>query len=276
MDDGRAKNTSGDTGAPGDLLGALLSDGQLLERVSQIVAKTRAVESSAAGNDTAPPDSSHSNAPPPPVPDLNLLTALFGGMPASPTQDADDNPAVQDGSDAAGKSGINASAAGASGTSGTSGTSGASGAPDTSATPRAAEANDVNKANEATAASAASSSAPPDRLAGLTSLLTDSDFMAKLPGVLSMLSSGGGGSAGSGGKDGSNGGSDGRDGGKSGKDGKSVPVGARGGHGGGRGDGDRCIALLSALKPYMSPRRCEAIDYLIRMNRMGDIIRRIR
>ena len=270
MDDGRAKNTSGDTGAPGDLLGALLSDGQLLERVSQIVAKTRAVESSATDNDTATHDSSPSNTPPSAVPDLSLLTALLGGMPASPTQDADDNPAVQDGSDAAGKSGINASAAGASGTSGTSGTSGASGAPDTSATPGASEA------NEATAASAAPSSAPPDRLAGLTSLLTDSDFMAKLPGVLSMLSSGGGGSAGSGGKDGSNGSSDGRDGGKSGNDGKSVPVGARGGHGGGRGGGDRCIALLSALKPYMSPRRCEAIDYLIRMNRMGDIIRRIR
>lgn len=277
MDDGRAKNTSGDTGAPGDLLGALLSDGQLLERVSQIVAKTRAAESSAAGDDTAPPDSSHSNAPPTPVPDLNLLTALFGGMPASPPQNADDSPAVQADSVVAGESGINASAAGApdapdasdasdaSGISGAPGTSGASAVPD---------------ATEATASSvapsAAPSNAPPDRLAGLTSLLTDSDFMAKLPGVLSMLSSGGGGSAGSGGKDGSNGGSDGRDGGKSGKDGKSVPVGARGGHGGGRGGGDRCIALLSALKPYMSPRRCEAIDYLIRMNRMGDIIRRIR
>lgn len=267
MDDGRARDVSGDTGAPGDLLGALLSDGQLLERVSQIVAKTRAVESSAAGNDTATHDSSPSNTPPSAVPDLSLLTALFGGMPASPPQGTDNSPAVQADSVVAGESGVNASAAGApdasdaSGISGAPGTSGASAVPD---------------ATEATAASAASSSAPPDRLAGLTSLLTDSDFMAKLPGVLSMLSSGGGGSAGSGGKDGSNGGSDGRDGGKSGKDGKSVPVGARGGHGGGRGDGDRCIALLSALKPYMSPRRCEAIDYLIRMNRMGDIIRRIR
>lgn len=264
MDDGRAKNTSGDTGAPGDLLGALLSDGQLLERVSQIVAKTRAAESSAAGDDTAPPDSSHSNAPPTPVPDLNLLTALFGGMPASPPQNADDSPAVQADSVVAGESGINASAAGAPDASDASGISGAPGTSGASAVPDATEAT-----ASSVAPSAAPSNAPPDRLAGLTSLLTDSDFMAKLPGVLSMLSSGGGGSAGSGGKDGGNGSSDG-------KDGKSVPVGARGGHGGGRGGGDRCIALLSALKPYMSPRRCEAIDYLIRMNRMGDIIRRIR
>ncbi len=264
MDDGRAKNTSGDTGAPGDLLGALLSDGQLLERVSQIVAKTRAAESSAADNDTAPHDSSPSNTPPPAMPDLGLLAALLGGMPASPTQDADDSPAVQAGSDAASESGINASAAGASGTPVTSGTSGASGTPDASATPGASVTNEANDINKATAASAAPSGTPPDRLAGLTSLLTDSDFMAKLPGVLSMLVGGGGG-----GKDGGNGGSDG-------KDGKNVPSGARGGHGGGRGGGDRCIALLSALRPYMSPRRCEAIDYLIRMNRMGDIIRRIR
>lgn len=277
MDDGRAKNTSGDTGAPGDLLGALLSDGQLLERVSQIVAKTRAAESSAADNNTATHGSSPSNTPPPAVPDLSLLAALLGGVPASPPQDADDSPTVQAGSDAAGDSGINASAAGASGTPVTSGTSGAPGTPDASATPGASEANEVIEANEATAASAAPSNAPPDRLAGLTSLLTDSDFMAKLPGVLSMLSSGGGGSAGSGGKDGGNGSADGKDGNK---DGKSVQSSARGGpgggHGGGRGGGDRCIALLSALKPYMSPRRCEAIDYLIRMNRMGDIIRRIR
>ena len=267
MDDGRAKNTSGDTGAPGDLLGALLSDGQLLERVSQIVTKTRAAESSAAGNDTAPPDSSHSNTPPPALPDLNLLTALFGGMPASPPQNADDSPAVPADSVVAGESGINASAAGAPDASDASGISGAPGTSGASAVPDATEAT-----ASSAAPSAAPSNAPPDRLAGLTSLLTDSDFMAKLPGVLSMLSSG---ISGSGGKDGGNGGNGGSDG----KDGKSVKSSTRGGSGEGRGggrDGDRCIALLSALKPYMSPRRCEAIDYLIRMNRMGDIIRRIR
>ncbi len=265
MDDGRARDVSGDTGAPGDLLGALLSDGQLLERVSQIVAKTRAAGSSAADADaTAPsvptPDASYSdtsqpgatpyNAPRPAMPDLSLLAALLGGAPAPTPQDADDNPAVQTGSDSAGESAADTSASGTSGAPGSPYTPPASGAP------------------SAPAASASQSNDPPDRLAGLTSLLTDSDFMAKLPGVLSMLVGGGGG-----GKDGGNGGSDG-------KDGKNVPSGARGGHGGGhgggRGGGDRCIALLSALRPYMSPRRCEAIDYLIRMNRMGDIIRRIR
>lgn len=81
-----------------------------------------------------------------------------------------------------------------------------------------------------------------DRLSGLTSLLSDSDFMAKLPGVLSMLAP---------------------------AKGTDTPKKSH-------VDCDRRIALLSALKPYMSPRRCEAIDYLIRINRMGDLIRRVR
>ena len=81
-----------------------------------------------------------------------------------------------------------------------------------------------------------------DRLSGLTSLLSDSDFMAKLPGVLSMLAP---------------------------TKGTDTPQKSH-------VDCDRRIALLSALKPYMSPRRCEAIDYLIRINRMGDLIRRVR
>ena len=32
-------------------------------------------------------------------------------------------------------------------------------------------------------------------------------------------------------------------------------------------------ALLVALKPYLSPERCAAIDYLIRLSRVGDAIR---
>ncbi len=34
--------------------------------------------------------------------------------------------------------------------------------------------------------------------------------------------------------------------------------------------------LLLALKPYLSEGRCEAIDYLIRIGRIGDAIRTIR
>lgn len=104
---------------------------------------------------------------------------------------------------------------------------------------------------------AAEQSAPEgggDRLGGLASLLGDNELLSRLPSVLSMLSPDE--PTGSGGGDklpGSGGG------------GAKPPPGC-----------DRRVALLSALKPYMSPRRCEAIDYLIRINRMGDILRRVR
>ena len=32
-------------------------------------------------------------------------------------------------------------------------------------------------------------------------------------------------------------------------------------------------ALLLSLKPYLSPERCEAVDYLVRLARVGDAIR---
>lgn len=47
---------------------------------------------------------------------------------------------------------------------------------------------------------------------------------------------------------------------------------------GGKGEGkkdDRTV-LLSALKPYMSPKRCEAIDKLIMLGRIGDVLGRLR
>ena len=37
--------------------------------------------------------------------------------------------------------------------------------------------------------------------------------------------------------------------------------------------GPRREALLVALKPYLSPARCEAVDYFIRLARVGDAIR---
>ena len=36
---------------------------------------------------------------------------------------------------------------------------------------------------------------------------------------------------------------------------------------------DRREALLCSLKPYLSPEKCAAIDYLIRLSRVGDAIR---
>ena len=43
----------------------------------------------------------------------------------------------------------------------------------------------------------------------------------------------------------------------------------------GKGGGchERRIALLCALRPYLSPRRQEAIDYILRMDRMGKLFR---
>ena len=32
-------------------------------------------------------------------------------------------------------------------------------------------------------------------------------------------------------------------------------------------------AFLLSLKPYLSPARCEAVDYLVRIARIGDILR---
>lgn len=39
------------------------------------------------------------------------------------------------------------------------------------------------------------------------------------------------------------------------------------------GDCRRREALLLALKPYLSPARCAAVDYFIRLARVGDAIR---
>lgn len=51
----------------------------------------------------------------------------------------------------------------------------------------------------------------------------------------------------------------------------SVPVPSSGG--GAKGCHDRRVALLCAIRPYLSPRRREAIDYILRMDRMGKLFR---
>ncbi|MBQ9801447.1 MAG: hypothetical protein IJW51_00020 [Clostridia bacterium] len=41
---------------------------------------------------------------------------------------------------------------------------------------------------------------------------------------------------------------------------------------------DACTAreaFLLSLKPYLSPARCEAVDYLVRIGRIGDVIHSI-
>lgn len=113
---------------------------------------------------------------------------------------------------------------------------------------------------------------------GIGKVLSDPQMMAKLPGMIEMLrplmdapSSGGA--------------SPGeimavaepreREEEKEG-DGRSESpsaVAASASHRGGGGAHDRRIALLCALRPYLSPRRQEAIDYILRMDKMGKLFR---
>lgn len=46
--------------------------------------------------------------------------------------------------------------------------------------------------------------------------------------------------------------------------------------GAGGGKKDEKTALLLALKPYMSPQRCDAIDKLIMLGRLGEVFRQLR
>ena len=39
---------------------------------------------------------------------------------------------------------------------------------------------------------------------------------------------------------------------------------------------DKRLALLCALKPYLSPGRCEAIDYFMRISKISDMIKNIK
>ena len=99
-------------------------------------------------------------------------------------------------------------------------------------------------------APAAQTSAAPegdDLSSKLSSVMENKELMSKLPDVMAAMGpllSGGG-------------------------------KGGKGGGGGKRSECDKRIALLLALKPYMSPRRCEAIDYIIRLNKLGDVVKTI-
>lgn len=92
----------------------------------------------------------------------------------------------------------------------------------------------------------------------LSSLLSNKEFMSKLPDMLSMLKPLGGASQPA------------KSGGDAAPTMALVPGG--GGHHHGHNIGRR-NALMIALKPYLSPRRREAIEYIIRMDKLGDIFR---
>lgn len=39
---------------------------------------------------------------------------------------------------------------------------------------------------------------------------------------------------------------------------------------------DKRTALLLALRPYLSPARCEAIDYITRIGKLGDVVKNLK
>lgn len=42
------------------------------------------------------------------------------------------------------------------------------------------------------------------------------------------------------------------------------------------GQTDKKLALLCALKPYLSPKRCETIDYITKVSKLGDTLKHIK
>ena len=83
---------------------------------------------------------------------------------------------------------------------------------------------------------------PPDPL---SSLLSNPEILSKIPSVLSVLGELSGNTVPS----------------------PSLPDTKHG--------GDRRITLLLALRPYLSPRRREIVDYLIRMNKLGELFKKL-
>ena len=73
---------------------------------------------------------------------------------------------------------------------------------------------------------------------GLAAALADPALMAKIPELLSLLGTGAGAP-------------------------KKAPP-------------DKQTALLLALRPYLSPARCEAIDYVTRLRHMGDVLKNLK
>lgn len=106
-----------------------------------------------------------------------------------------------------------------------------------------------------------------DPLAGIGAVLQDPQMMAKLPEVMAMLRPMMGQLTGGASPDHAATATD-------------VPAAAKpteerslSHHSGGSGCRERRVALLCALRPYLSPRRQEAIDYILRMDKMGKLFR---
>lgn len=103
--------------------------------------------------------------------------------------------------------------------------------------------------NTVSVAAAASAVPPPGNTApgGLGGLLSNPDVMAKLPQVMATIAPMLGGE------------------GKGELKTHSSPR-----------HEDKRTALLCALKPYLSPRRCQAIDYIIKLEKIGSLLHTIK
>lgn len=90
---------------------------------------------------------------------------------------------------------------------------------------------------------------------GISRVLSNPEMMAKLPDVMKMLAPMM--------QQGSS-------------SGASVPAVAAASHGGGERDRRGCRNdLLVALKPFLSPERCRAIDMLLGLSRLGDALQKM-
>lgn len=90
---------------------------------------------------------------------------------------------------------------------------------------------------------------------GISRVLSNPEMMAKLPDVMKMLAPMM--------QQGSS-------------SGASVPTVAAASHGGGERDRRGCRNdLLVALKPFLSPERCRAIDMLLGLSRLGDALQKM-
>ena len=90
---------------------------------------------------------------------------------------------------------------------------------------------------------------------GISRVLSNPEMMAKLPDVMKMLAPMM--------QQGSS-------------SGASVPAVAAPSHGGGERDRRGCRNdLLVALKPFLSPERCRAIDMLLGLSRLGDALQKM-
>ena len=98
----------------------------------------------------------------------------------------------------------------------------------------------MSKINEVTGSSPqnANSATVPDGSANIDSLLANPDIMSKLPEVISAI--------------------------------KPVISGEKST---GNKTFDKRMGLLVAMKPYLSPKRCEAIDYIARMSKLSETLK---